>query len=113
MQTAQEKHPIHQTIKRATNSRSGRHISTFEYLTRSFPELIKPLEMIKPYACPPQWTPPLESEIAINKKFAKQAHDQTLQEHTHSASIQMAPESTGTWGLLPHNFGQAKNLPGN
>src|SRR5579859_2121737 len=50
MQTMQENHPIHQTIKRATNSTSGRHISTLEYLTRSFPELIKPLEIIKPYA---------------------------------------------------------------
>src|SRR5579859_7369154 len=50
MQTTQENHPIHQTIKRAMSSTSGRHISTLEYLTRSFPELVKPLETIKPYA---------------------------------------------------------------
>jgi ribonuclease HI len=80
MQTAQEKHPIHQTITRATNSTSGRHISTLEYLTRSFPELVKPLEIIKPYARPPWWTPPFETEIATNKKVAKQAHDQILHE---------------------------------
>src|SRR5579859_5387255 len=78
MQTVQENHPIYQTIKRATNSRSGRHISTLEYLARSFPELVKPLEVIKPYARPPWWTPSFETETAINKKVAKQAHDQTL-----------------------------------
>src|SRR5579859_833313 len=71
MQTTQENHPIHQTIKRATNSTSGRHISTLEYLTRSFPELIKPLEIIKPYACPPWWTRVVKEPSQISLPLAR------------------------------------------
>src|SRR5579859_4950714 len=71
MQTMQENRPIHQTIKRATNSTSGRHISTLKYLTRSFHELIQPLEIIKPYACPPWWTRVVKEPSQISLPLAR------------------------------------------
>src|SRR5579859_4453829 len=103
MQTVQENHPIYQTIKRAMNSRSGRHISTLEYLTRSFPELVKPLEVIKPYARPPWWTPPplKPKQPSTRKSQNKLTTKHSTTGATHSASIQMAQGSTDMWEQPP------------
>jgi len=98
MQTTQEKHPIHQVIKRANNSKSKVHLTTLEYLARSYPEFVNnPLETIKPYARPPWWIPSFTICIPPNKKAAKASHDQTIHD---SDTISIYTDGSGIDGHI-------------
>ena len=94
MQTTPAKHPIHQCVLRAVSSKSQHHISTLEYISRSFPNhAAESLETILPFARPPWWTPKFTINVSGNKDEAKARHnnaihnDDTLYVYTDGSGI--------------------------
>src|SRR5579859_2960008 len=79
MQTYPPTNPIQASIQRATRSQSKVHITTLEYITRTFPQYnSSTIETIHPYPKPPWWNPPFMVNICGDKKAAKKLHDDTI-----------------------------------
>ena len=79
MQTYPPTNPIQSSIQRAARSQSKVHITTLEYMTRTFPQYkSSTIETIHPHPKPPWWTPPFMVNICGDKKEAKKQHDDTI-----------------------------------
>jgi hypothetical protein len=79
MQTAPQMHPIAFAIHRAQTSKSKVHITTLEYISRTFPQYAaQQIETIKPFALPPWWEPVHTINIPENKKVAKKRYEETV-----------------------------------
>ena len=79
MQTYPPMNPIQSSIQRAARSQSKVHITTLEYMTRTFPQYDpSTIETIYPHPKPPWWTQPFAVAICGDKKEAKKYHDNAI-----------------------------------
>ena len=74
-QSLPQTHPIARIISSAVQSRKGTFITTFEYLARSFPQYVKPMEEIHPYVRPPWWQPRHTIFLNDSRAEAKELHE--------------------------------------
>src|SRR5579859_2012914 len=79
MQTYPPTNPIQSSIQRTARSQSKVHVTTLEYMTRTFPQYdLSTIETIYPHPKPPWWTQPFVVTICGDKKEAKKYHDNAI-----------------------------------
>ena len=72
-------HPIASAIRRVQTSKSKVHITTLEYIARTFPQYAsQQIETIKPFAQSPWWEPIHTIDIPANTKTAKQKYEEAV-----------------------------------